>query len=622
MSLNRKLALFIVAATVLPLVLVGLFVARIAEDALRARILEAQVRTASAEAEAVARFIEDRSAALQRAAAAFDLSAATAPELAGAAQLLYRADDAVAVAALLDATGQALAPPALLAADDQPGDLARHPRATEAAAERLVRLAPRERALAEGAGAVVLSGVYGAPERGDTALALALPVRGPGGTLLVEVAELSLAALSARTARVAGRLVVVDGEGRVLAAADRMQLTQPDPLWSLLGGVPRQATATSIDADAGALLAARAPVPVLGLEWTVQVSLPEREAFAPVRRMRLTLGGAVLGVLALLLAVAALFVRQVRRGLDVVVAGAEAFAGGALAHKIVPPPERELRELATTFNKMGDELLAARGRLERWNEELEATVERRTRELREAQARLLETQKLAAVGQLGAGVAHEINNPLATVLGTAQNLLLKRRKAGARDDEPDMAALLKVERAAKRVRDVTGTLLRFSQRSDTARRAPVTLESIVIDACAMSRAGIIEQGADLQLELETPSPVVQGDAGELVQVVVHLLANARTAVAGKQGGTVRVVGARDGDTAVLRVIDNGKGIDPAIKERIFEPFFTTKDVWSNLGLGLSVSFRIVEEHGGTFTVQSVVGEGTTVEVRLPLARAA
>ena len=618
MSLYRKLGLFLVAATVLPLVAVGVFVVRTAEDALRARILQSQVQTASAEAEAVARFVEERTASLERAAAAFDVSAATPAELAGAAQFLYRADDSVAVAALLDERGALLAPAAFLRSTDAAGDLAHHPRADDAAAERLLRVLPRERAVEEGIGAVVLSSVYGAPERGDTAIAVALPVRGPGDDVRLYAAELSFAGLSQRAVAAPTLVAVVDRDGRIVAAADRTTLTQPDPRFATLGGAPSSAFAASVGLGEERALAAAAPVPLSGLGWTVLSSVAEREAFAPVRRLRLTLVGAVLGVVAAALLAGALFVRRVRRGLEVVVAGAQAFGRGSLEHKIVPPSERELKELATTFNAMGDELLSSRARLLRWNEELEATVEQRTRELKEAQARLLETQKLAAVGQLGAGVAHEINNPLATVLGTAQNLMFKKRKAGARDEEPDMQALLKVEKAAKRVRDVTGTLLRFSQRTESARREPVSLASVVQDAAAMSRAGIEELGARLDIEAASPPPVVLGDAGELVQVLVHLLSNARTALLGKPSGTVCVTVTQEEGQGVVRVIDDGKGIDPAIKARIFEPFFTTKDVWTNLGLGLSVSFRIVEEHAGTLQVHSEPGQGTTAIVRLPL----
>jgi C4-dicarboxylate-specific signal transduction histidine kinase len=295
-----------------------------------------------------------------------------------------------------------------------------------------------------------------------------------------------------------------------------------------------------------------------------------------------------------------------------------AFAGGRLDHKIAPlPKERELLELANTFNRMGDELSAARNKLLTWNDELERTVEQRTRELREAQASLLETRKLAAVGQLGAGVAHEINNPLATVLGAAQNLIAKKRKNGVAEDDAELAGLLRVERAANRCRDITRTLLRFSQRSADSKREAVAVARLTDDALALVGANFEAAGHTIVVEHQEHGAEILGDAGELTQVLVHLLNNAHTALLRHGPSTVLVRSERVEQLIKLSVIDAGRGVAPDIRDRVFEPFFTTKDVWQNLGLGLSESFRIVNDHGGRIELDSEVGRGTTVTLHLP-----
>jgi C4-dicarboxylate-specific signal transduction histidine kinase len=261
---------------------------------------------------------------------------------------------------------------------------------------------------------------------------------------------------------------------------------------------------------------------------------------------------------------------------------------------------------------MANELQAARGRLEGWNEELRREVELRTRELREAQAQLVEAQKLAALGQLGGGVAHEINNPLTGILGNAQ-LLLATLPAEAEGRD----LIEKIEALARRCRDVTQNLLRFSQQGKEPVFRTVDLNRIAREALSLSTEQARTVGVVVETAFEEPGPLVRADAGHLQQVALHLVANAHAACLGRPGARVRVATRREGDLALLEVRDEGKGIPAEHLGRIFEPFFTTKELWSNVGLGLSVSWRIVAEHGGRIEVESRVGEGSTFTVRLP-----
>jgi len=351
--------------------------------------------------------------------------------------------------------------------------------------------------------------------------------------------------------------------------------------------------------------------------WSVAVRLPTAVAFAEVAAMRRAVVGASAAVAAAALLLALLLARGPTRRLESLQAAANALGRGDLTVRVVAGSADELGQVAVAFNGMASELQAARGRLEGWNEELRREVELRTRELKEAQAQLVEAQKLAALGQLGGGVAHEINNPLTGILGNAQ-FLLATLPAEAEGRE----LIGKIESLARRCRDVTQNLLRFSQQGKEPVFRNVELNRIAEEALSLSTEQARGAGVVVETAFEEPGPVVRGDAGHLQQVALHLLTNAHAACLGKAGARVRVTTRREGDLAALEVRDEGKGIPADDLGRIFEPFFTTKELWSNVGLGLSVSWRIVAEHGGRIEVASRVGEGSTFTVRLPaLSRA-
>jgi signal transduction histidine kinase len=162
---------------------------------------------------------------------------------------------------------------------------------------------------------------------------------------------------------------------------------------------------------------------------------------------------------------------------------------------------------------------------------------------------------------------------------------------------------------------VVQNLLRFSVQRKEPVRTSVDLNRLVGDTLSLTSALLEEEKVKLVLEL-SPTPVkALADQGQVAQVLLNLVGNARTAMKG--GGTLRVATRAEGKEVALVVSDTGKGIAPEIRDKIFEPFFTTKDEWSNVGLGLSVSYRIVAEHGGRIDVQSEPGRGATFTVYLP-----
>jgi len=236
--------------------------------------------------------------------------------------------------------------------------------------------------------------------------------------------------------------------------------------------------------------------------------------------------------------------------------------------------------------------------LKRWNVELEQRVQERTRELVKTQEQLVQAEKLATLGTLAGGVAHEINNPLTAVLTNAQIL-----RMSARSDEIDSISL--IEEGAKRCQGIVQKLMKYARK--TAEEAPhkaVDLNEVVRGTCAL--LGFQFQQENIQLEMKLGEvPPVQGIANELEQVLTNLLVNARDAVlAAKNKGYIVIETRKTQDTVELSVKDNGVGIPKANQKKIFDPFFTTKDVGSGTGLGLAVSFGILKRHNATISVDS------------------
>lgn len=246
---------------------------------------------------------------------------------------------------------------------------------------------------------------------------------------------------------------------------------------------------------------------------------------------------------------------------------------------------------------------------ERHTQQLQETVQQRTRELAQAQARLVQSEKMAAMGRLAAGVAHEINNPAGVLLMKLKFLLSIADDEGL--SERARGTLGVAVEQTERIERIVENLLEFSRPSEGTPR-PVALNDV---AEAALRLGRPPGGATLRWEPAADLPAVEADPNELQQVVVNLVDNATDAAG--DDGTVVVATERDGDEVTLRVTDDGAGIPEDFLDRIFDPFFTTKPVGEGTGLGLSVSYGIVEKFGGTITVDSRRHQGTTMTVRLP-----
>jgi two-component system NtrC family sensor kinase len=611
MRLYQQLVLFMLAATVLPLAVLGFWLLRHSEAELSHRIRAEQRAVATAAAEGVASEVMGAGDAVARAAMSMDWPHLASDEVSGALRLLYQQSALVDAVVLLAPDGSLRAGPIFV-----PGGGSGHPGFSSGGVEALMHAVPVA-SLASGAkGQVAMSPAY--LHSGGRMGALAFAVKlGAGAGSSYAVAELGLTDVQTFLAEHAvegERIDVVDGAGRVVVSSDpaRVLATLDANLWGVAKDRLAQGGAQSftVAAPERTLVSATAVPEQLGLYAVV--SIGEGTAFAPVWAMRRTVLGSIAAALGVLLVLGGLFTRRLNTRIGNVVEGVHAYTRGELNKRIQVTGGDELADLAETFNAMGGELETSRAKLMSWNDELKQKVDEATADLRAAQAQLVEAQKLAAVGQLGAGVAHEINNPLAGILGNAQLLMLERGEA-----DPDFGTLKKIEQGAKRCKEITQNLLRFSQQRERAEFRPTDLNAVVRDALSLSANQSQGEGVSVSARLKAGTLMVRGDPGHLSQVVLALLSNARVAMLKAPQRLLTISTLEAGSDVLLQVVDTGKGIKPEHLPRIFEPFFTTKDIWSNVGLGLSVAYRVVSEHQGKIDVKTQVGLGSTFSVRLP-----
>ena len=245
--------------------------------------------------------------------------------------------------------------------------------------------------------------------------------------------------------------------------------------------------------------------------------------------------------------------------------------------------------------------------------ETEMELNARMEAQRLAENRLVQAAKLAAVGEMAAGIAHELNNPLTSVTGFAELVM-----DDLPQDSPSRPDLDLVIRESRRARDVVRRLLDFARQSESAR-ANASLNKVVEDVVTLTRHLIHTNGVELTLELQDDLPWVSMDENQMKQVLLNLVHNALQAMPSGGQLTVRTAAlqkvGREG--IIVSVRDNGAGIQPEDQPRIFEPFFTTKADRGGTGLGLSVTYGIVSDHGGEIELISQPGVGSTFTVWLP-----
>ncbi|UCD84688.1 MAG: HAMP domain-containing protein [Deltaproteobacteria bacterium] len=300
----------------------------------------------------------------------------------------------------------------------------------------------------------------------------------------------------------------------------------------------------------------------------------------------------------------------VSRPIKKMVIGTKKIATGDLDYTIPLKTKDEIGALASSFNRMTRDLKRANSELQEWSRTLEKKVEERTEQLKAMQAQLIQSEKLASIGKLAAGVAHEINNPLTGIL-TFSHLLLDETEGGEQERK-DIEVII---RETTRCRDIVKRLLDYSRQAET-RKTPFSINETVEKASSLLEHQAAFRNIRIIKEFDPGLPQIMIDKDKMQQVFINLLTNAQEVM--PEGGSVTIATTKtnDGNSIEIRVTDTGCGIKDADIPKIFDPFFSTKELGT--GLGLSVTHGIIASHKGSIEVQSKVGEGTTFIIRLPV----
>ncbi|MBN2499092.1 MAG: HAMP domain-containing protein [Deltaproteobacteria bacterium] len=616
MKLYQQLILFVLTATAIPLV-VGLVVLSRNESQLLDGLMESRRESAARLAELVDRDLGEVLERIQAALGYVKIEGMSADEMEGLLGIVYKQSEDIIQVALVDDRGKEVTRGVYL---ERPEDYPEYQGRLDVSVQRhqvFVGSLPLDKALSAPPGSAYISRPQALKGSAFPCITILFPL------LHVEERATRICAVEFSLAHVVARVLesgyargwqatILDPTGGEMMESSLDESGRLTKKETAIGATHAKIRAGK---KRGAFLVGEAILAFaqVGLtDWSVVLWQEKEAVWSEVRQARyMTLAWTGASIFALLV-LGSLFTGRITRNLRRIAAGAESFSKGALDTRITLESRDELGLLARTFNQMGEDLEKSRQEIEAWNRELAQRVEERTRELEIAHRRLLETSKLAAIGQLGAGVAHEVNNPLVGILGNVQLLLLKQEDGKTRE------VLSEIEGSAKRCRDVIQKLLHFSEQEEEHDHLPVDLNKVVEDAFSLTRQRFESQQIEVRWNLDADLPELLGDQRQLMQVFLNLLSNARTAM--PDGGVLEIETSRRESEIVAQVRDTGRGIPPEQIDRIFEPFFTTKDVWTNTGLGLSESYRIITDHGGRIVVESTLGSGSSFKVVLPVGR--
>jgi len=324
------------------------------------------------------------------------------------------------------------------------------------------------------------------------------------------------------------------------------------------------------------------------------VQIPKATAYLSTRELLRSLLWVALALLATAALLSIFWSSRLTRPLQKLSLAAGVVGRGDFDIHVEPESLDEIGSLAESFNKMASEL--------KFREEA----------LGAAHHQLIQSEKMAAFGQLGAGIAHEVKNPLAGILGYAQMSLRK-----IQEGDPLKNNLIIIERETKRCTGIIDNLMKFA-RQEKVSMTETNINSVVEDAMTIVDHQLSLKGIKLEKDLAPTLPCFMGNGNQIQQVLMNLMINAQQAMEGTPG-TVRLSTALiDSSQIEIRVSDAGTGMPAEISTKIFEPFFTTKAAGKGTGLGLSVSYGIVKDHKGEIRVESELGLGTTFIITLPV----
>ncbi|HYW48021.1 MAG TPA: cache domain-containing protein [Bryobacteraceae bacterium] len=323
-------------------------------------------------------------------------------------------------------------------------------------------------------------------------------------------------------------------------------------------------------------------------------------------------GIATLGFL-LIIGITYYMILNITHPIGEMVAATQHIIAGRFDQEVRSNSPGEIALLAESFNAMLKSLRQMKADLEEWGRTLEEKVKQRTEELVAMQARVAQSERLASLGMLAAGVAHEVNNPLGGILALTA-LTVEDMPKG----DPNRENLEEVIRQTVRCRDIVKGLLEFSRQSK-ANTERVDLNKVLQETLALVAKQALFFNINVVSHLDPELPTVMADRSQFQQVFMNIVMNAVQAM--DERGAITITSRRDApqNSVEVAIQDTGRGIPPQQIDRIFDPFFTTKESGHGTGLGLSIAYGIVTTHRGTISVVSEVGKGSTFTIRMPIA---
>ncbi len=611
MRYGAKIGLVLLAVGVLPVALLGLVSYVVSRNELQVTVGRLQTQAAEDLALFAERTVTASIENLRLSAAALpleDSSGFARWEIAKMLAIPYRQLRFVSILAIVDDQKLPVAGPAFERRPDRDPALAgREP----VGDEDLELFSGQIPAAPPAIGGTTMSAPYRAAH-GPLRIALSHRLA-PDRSIVAEVVLRDVEVRLAELSRESGVAYLVDARGATLAhgSGAAAEVTAEERRLAEEGSARGSSARIVRRAGGQRWLAAYAPVRRYG--WGAVVAQPASLAFAAAERLWLfTLAWAAAG-LCLAAALGTLLARRVTRPVQRLSRAAAAIAAGDWGPVVDTAGNDEIADLGRAFARMTHELRRRDQEIRAFNDELQRRVEDRTAELRAAHDQVLRTRRLAALGSLGAGLAHELNNPMTAITGYLA-ILGKSIPAGSSEGE----MIARAQEQAGRVSRVVEDLRSFSDQERQVAGQRFSLPRTVDAALSLYEDRIRAAGIEVTREIDERLPEAQGDPVQIQQVVAHLVENAINAMS--TGGKLDVqLGTVDGDALRIRIADTGKGIPATLRERIFDPFFTTKGQAGQVGLGLSVSHSIVEAHHGRIVVERQEGVGAAITVLLPAA---
>jgi two-component system NtrC family sensor kinase len=585
--LGIRIGFYIAITAILPLLFLAFAASEVAGRQVEARIVDYQVEAARALGAVITRQLADTQRVLVQQVTNFRLDVASDSARSAFLVATYRLFPEISVAVLVDGDGAEIAP-ALYQAEGEPVTFVGHDAVSP---RRLATFRASSPAPSATPGGVLVGGPY-TPEGASAAV---IPMVFTWGDDIALAVEVSLAPIASRMSSLAEEreVCLIGPGGAVLLRAGQPGLVDPAAARVLLGNEGADLRYTT--ADGVAVLAALSRVPEHDT-WAVMVAEPADAVANTVYQIQVRTG--FVGAVALLLALIGGFflTRSITEPVLRLRDATTAVGTGDYSRRAHVLGRDELAELGLAFDGMASSLeqnakdLAEKSaEIEKFNQELQGRVERRTAQLREAQSRLVQSGQLAAVGELSAGIAHELNNPIAGVLGIVQ--ILKAQLAG----RPEAALLGAAESEAIRCKEIVANLLRFTEGEAAAADATVDLVLLVHDVVTLAGGTLRQRGVTVELDLGTPLPV-RGDSSQLARALGQLLTSIR-GIAG-EGARLRI----SGTVPPVRSVSDTQpraGVGEVELHFALSATVPTRDDWRAAGLGFWVARQVLQEHSAT-----------------------